>query len=127
MMGMSFDDRMSDRPPYLVEVNQPFHLSGEAERYEAGAFDDCEAARDACREIVEEFLSSRKRAASTAEELLELYRGEGPEPFVVDRAGESGGACSFSAATYAEERCRELFAGGVGGVAEAPKGEPPLL
>jgi hypothetical protein len=126
---MSFDDRMSDRPAYLVEVNQPFHLSGEAERYAAGAFDDCEAARDACREIVEEFLTSRKRAASTAEELLELYRGEGPEPFVVDRAGESGGACSFSAAAYAEERCRELFQGGDEGLGDGvvTEGEPPNL
>lgn len=100
---------MGERSPYLVEVNQPFHLSGEAERYEAGAYDECEPARAACREIVDEFLGSRRGAAESPDELFELYRDQGPEPFVVNRDGESGGACSFSAQAYAMARCRELF------------------
>ena len=118
---------MGARSPYLVEVNQPFHLSGEDERYEVGAYDRCEEARDACREIVEEFLASRKGAATSPEELFELYRDQGPEPFIVNRDGESGGPCSFSAATWAEQRCRELFEseGGAGGRRE--DGEPPAI
>lgn len=117
---------MGERSPYLVEVNQPFHLSGEAERYAAGAYGECEEARAACREVVDEFLGSRQSAAESADELFELYRAEGPEPFIVNRDGESGGPCSFSANSYAEARCRELFEG-VGGEPENEPDDPPVI
>jgi len=85
---------------YEVFVDDNFHYMDEDERYKLGEFDTEEEAVAACKEIVDKFLLFNYKPGMTAEELYSHYTDFGEDPFV--RPG------SFSAWTYAKERCPEI-------------------
>jgi hypothetical protein len=92
--------------PWEVWVNQPFHLTGEAERYRVGAFATCEEARQACQHVIDGFVESRMPAFGGAAELFSAWKESGPEPWIQSHAADQ---CLFSATDYARERCAEVF------------------
>ena len=109
---------MPDRPPadvtpdqkggrareYQVYVDENSHYMDETERYSAGLFQDCEAARAECRRIVDDFLSANYREGMSAAKLLSLYKSFGEDPWI--SSADEG--CKFSAWGYAEQRCEEI-------------------
>ncbi len=66
---------------YIVYVDDNFHYMDEEERYKLGEFDTPEAAIQACRRIVDDFLLANYRPGQTAEKLNELYRTFGEDPW----------------------------------------------
>jgi hypothetical protein len=90
---------------FQVFVDDNFHYMDENERYRLGGFSTREAALEASRRIVDEFLESTYRPGLTADELWELYMMFGDNPFVV---AADGTVCKFSGWDYARERCRVL-------------------
>jgi hypothetical protein len=93
-----------DLRPYEVWAHDTFHLDGEAERYRVGGFADCGSAREACRNVVADFLQSRYRSGMSAGELYALYQAEGSEPFI--SSGDPD--CVFAAADYARRLADEI-------------------
>lgn len=89
---------------YEVHAYNPFHLSGETERYRVGEFAECEPAVAACRKLVDDFLAARYRPGMTADELFALYQEGGPEPFILSDDPD----CLFRATGYARERAAEI-------------------
>jgi hypothetical protein len=75
----------------------------ESERYQLGQFEDCQAAVEACRRIVDEFLA-RISPDRTAEEIFKEYTMFGEDPWVSGPDAQ----CRFSAWDYARQRCKEL-------------------
>lgn len=98
------------RHTYRVLVAENSHYMDEAERYLAGAYESCEAATCECRRIVDSFLVASYRPSMTAGELMELYTMFGEDPFI---ASPDPG-CTFSAWTYARQRCALIAAHGEG-------------
>jgi hypothetical protein len=92
---------------YTVYVDDNFHYMDESERYTLGAYADCETAIERCKEIVDEFLVSKRETGMTAEGLYEIYTSFGEDPWI---SGPDS-TCKFSAWTYARQRCQELCAG----------------
>lgn len=111
-----------DHELWEVWVNQPFHLSGEAEQYLVGVFTSCEAARSTCRGLMDEYLQSQAASLDGAERLWATWQESGPEPWVKPLRGSrlGGSPCPFRAADYARLRCAELF--GAAGDAGPAKG-----
>lgn len=93
-----------DLQPYEVWAHDAFHLDGDAERYRVGGFADCASAREACANVVADFLQSRFREGMSAEELFALYQGEGADPFIESDDPD----CIFAAADYARRLAAEL-------------------
>jgi hypothetical protein len=93
---------------YTVMVDDNFHYMDESERYAHGVFDNCESAIQACKAIVDEFLTSHYETGMAAEELYRGYTGFGEDPFIstTDRQ------CQFSAWSYAKKRCEEICRAG---------------
>ena len=92
--------------PYIVYVNDNFHYMDESERYKLGEFDDCQSAVAACKRIVDEFLEKADNSVS-ADDLFKQYTSFGEDPWI-QKINSSAPDCTFSAWTYAQERCREL-------------------
>jgi hypothetical protein len=90
---------------FQVFVDDNFHYMDENERYRDGAFPTCEAAIEACRRIVDEYLGSAYRPGMTAAELYQSYTMFGEDPFIIS---PSGATCAFSAWDYARLRCQAL-------------------
>lgn len=90
---------------FRVLVDENSHYMDEEERYEAGLFPTAEAAVEAARRIVDEYLISAHRAGMTAEQLFESYKSFGEDPFIV---GEGEERLNFSAWDYARQRCHEM-------------------
>ena len=92
------DERM--QPRYIVYVDDNFHFLDEEERYKLGEYDSEEEAIEAARRIIDEFLIANYKPGMTTEELIDLYKTFGEEPWCSQ--------CAFSAWRYAEQRCKEL-------------------
>ncbi len=77
----------------------------ESERYTFATFTSFEAAIDACRQIVDEFLDeSLKEGPLSAEAMYKGYVACGPDPFIqTDDTSVTG--VPFSAWAYARELC----------------------
>jgi hypothetical protein len=93
---------------YRVLVDDNFHYVDESERYTLGEFDSCEQAIAVCRSIVDRFLLEQYRPGTTAQQLLDTYKGFSDDPFVVSTEP----LCRFSAWEYARRRCVVLCEGG---------------
>jgi hypothetical protein len=92
---------------YKVLVDDNFHYMDESERYELGVFPSLEAAIEASKQIVDEYLRSAHQPGMTTEALLTSYLFFGDDPYIVTTAGEATGVL-FSARDYARQRCEEL-------------------
>jgi hypothetical protein len=92
---------------YKVLVDDNFHYMDESERYELGVFPTLEAAIEASKKIVDEYLLSAYQPGMTIGALLESYTFFGEDPYIVATAGEATGVL-FSARDYARQRCEEL-------------------
>jgi hypothetical protein len=79
----------------------------ESERYSAGIYEDCEAAKTKCRQIVDEFLLNNRREGMTSDELLSIYKSFGEDPWISSADDD----CRFSAWDYAAERCETICGG----------------
>jgi len=87
---------------YIVFVDDNFHYMDESERYKLGEFPDCASAVAACKQIVDEFLTSC--GANNDTELYHQYVTFGEDPWISSEDSE----CKFSAWNYARERAKEL-------------------
>ncbi len=86
---------------YTVFVDDNFHYMDESERYKLGEFADCASALVACKQIVDEFLTS---CGANNDELYQQYVTFGEDPWISSEDSE----CKFSAWNYARERAKEL-------------------
>ncbi len=89
---------------WTVYVDDNFHYMDETERYHLGDFDSYAEAVEACKAIVERFVSSHFKPGMTAEELLSQYKSFGEDPFIV---GDNS-IPEFSAWEYARSRVDEI-------------------
>ena len=98
---------------FTVLVNDNYHYQDEDERYKLGEFDTVEAAIDACRKLVDEYLGDTCKDSvppvTSAEGLYQSYTRFGPDPFVVGAEEH----VPFSAWKYARQRSQEIFSGHV--------------
>ena len=92
-----------------VLVDDNFHHADESHRYELGRVPTLEAALDAARRIVDEYLVQNHEPGMTAEALLASYKMFGEDPWIVPLAADDA-ASDFSAWDYAERRCAEICA-----------------
>lgn len=92
---------------YRVMIDDNFHYHDLDERREQGTYETLEEALAACRGLVDRSLEQEYRPGISAEALHERYMSFGDDPFivVVDGADESA---TFSAWSYAKERCRVI-------------------
>jgi hypothetical protein len=88
---------------YTVFVDDNFHYMDESERYKLGEFADCASAMAACKQIVDEFLTTHG-PKNSATELYHQYVTFGEDPWISSEDSE----CKFSAWNYARERVKEL-------------------
>lgn len=95
---------------YRLLVDDNFHYMDESERSEAGSFDTLEAAVNAAKAIVDDYLLSAYKPGMTARELFESYTSFGEDPWI---ASPEGGV-PFSGWDYARRRCNELSEKGGG-------------
>jgi hypothetical protein len=86
---------------YEVFVDNNFHSFNEDERYFLGEFSTADQAIEACKEIVDKFLYSRYKPGMKPEQLNNIYRLVGEDPFIK----HSGNELLFSAWDYANEKC----------------------
>ena len=87
---------------YTVFVDDNYHLADESDRYKLGEFADCASAIASCQEIVNEYFATR--STGTPRELLLSYYRFGKNPWISSDDPD----CTFSAWTYAKQRCVEL-------------------
>ncbi len=93
---------------YTILVDDNFHYMDESERYTSGKFSSLDAAIEACRHIVDDFLEENcKGVRPTSDALYEHYVAFGPDPFIVSD-DPSPPPAPFSAWTYAREQCGRL-------------------
>ncbi|HEX3104639.1 MAG TPA: hypothetical protein VHQ22_09335 [Terriglobales bacterium] len=88
---------------YTVFVDDNFHYMDESERYKLGEFADCASAVAACKQIVDEFLTTHG-PKNSATELYHQYVTFGEDPWISSEDSE----CKFSAWNYARERAKVL-------------------
>lgn len=94
---------------YTVLVDDNYHYTDESERYTHGTFQSLEAAIEACRRIVDEFLDeSCKGIEPSSDALYRHYVVFGPDPFIATK-DPSISPVPFSAWTYAQEQCTQRF------------------
>jgi hypothetical protein len=96
-----------DSSKYQVYVDDNFHYMDESERYLAGVYDDCRAAVERCKEIVDRSLLNEYKQGMSAKELLDRYKSFGDDPWI----SSTDEKCKFSAWSYAEQRCKEICGG----------------
>ena len=94
-------------PRYKVMVDDNFHYQDSDERWEQGTYETVEEALAACRGIVDQSLQEEYRPGISAEALYRRYLSFGDDPFIVVLDGSDDRA-TFSAWSYAKERCRAI-------------------
>jgi hypothetical protein len=92
---------------FKVFIDDNYHYMDEEHRRLAGEYPDCEAARAACRRIVDRSLRRGYRAGMSPEKLLEGYKAGGEDAWIQSTDPN----CKFSSWTYAKERCQEICRG----------------
>ncbi len=92
---------------YKVMVDDNYDYMDPEKRYTHGEFEALEAAIEACKRIVNEWLESSYKAGMSAEELCKSYKGFGLDPWVLGAEKKV-----FSAWEYAEQRCAEICSKG---------------
>ena len=100
--------------PYKVLVDDNFHYMDESERYEHGEFTTLDAAIEASRKIVDEYLLSAYQPGMTTAELLTSYVFFGEDPFIIAKDEKESGVL-FSARDYARQRIEAMCGPGDGG------------
>ena len=90
--------------PYVVHIYENFHYMDASGSYEHGRYQTYDAAVQAAQRIVDEALHSLHERGMTADELFRAYTMFGEDPVVVPSDAHQ----SFSAWTYAKQRCGEL-------------------
>ncbi len=90
---------------FRVVVDDNFHYMDEDERYESATYPTVEAALEAARRIVDDYLISVHRPGMTAEQLYGYFTSFGEDPFSV---GSDAKRVTFSAWDYAKGRCAEM-------------------
>jgi hypothetical protein len=97
-----------ERPmTYKVFIDDNFHYMDESERYELGEFATLDAAIEASRKIVDEYLRGVYQPGMSMDALLTSYLFFGEDPYIVSSGSAQSGAL-FSARDYARQRCAEL-------------------
>jgi hypothetical protein len=92
---------------FKVFVDDNFHYMDESERYELGEFSTLDAAIEASKKIVDEYLLSAYHPGMTAQALFESYTSFGEDPYIVATPSKETDVL-FSAWDYAKRRCYEL-------------------
>lgn len=92
---------------YKVFIDDNFHYMDESERYALGEFPTLDAAIEASKKIVDEYLLSAHKPRISAQDLYVTYTLFGEDPFIIAEPSEGGGVL-FSAWDYARRRCNEL-------------------
>jgi hypothetical protein len=100
-------------PKYKVLINDNAHYMDESERTDHGVFANADEAVAACKLVVDDDLNEMCTPGMTAKELYRLYVAFGPDPFVVP-LNPKDPAVTFSAWTYAKERCLDVVANRAG-------------
>jgi hypothetical protein len=77
----------------------------ESSRYKLGTYPSLEAAIEASKRIVDEFLLSSYKPGMTADRLYQGYVSFGEDPFIIPA---DAAHLPFSAWEYAKTRCEEL-------------------
>lgn len=95
---------------FRVLVDDNFHYMDEDERYELGTFPTLDAAIEAAKAVVDDYLTHAlaQKPGMSADELFASYASFGEDPFVV---GPGLNGVPFSARDYARKRCQELKRG----------------
>ena len=92
---------------YRVMVDDNYHYMDESERYQHGEFATLDAAIEAARKIVDEYLESAWKPGMSADELIASYCQFGEDPFIV-APGENIAGVPFSGRDYARQRSPEI-------------------
>lgn len=94
---------------YTVYVDDNYHYMDESERRKHGKYKTYKRGVKVAKKLVDRYLASAYWPWMSEEKLLRSYTGFGPDPFVVPDDGDP----SFSAFTYAKERCRIICGKGL--------------
>ncbi len=86
---------------FTVFVDDNFHYQDESERYKLGEYETFERAVEACKELVDRYLTSAHKPGMGAEELYQSYVSFGEDPFIIPVPE----GMSYSSWEYAKERC----------------------
>src|SRR5690606_21657420 len=89
---------------YTVLVDDNYHYMDETQRYRLSSFFTLNAAIKSCQRMVDEFLARAYEPGMSSDDLCKSYALFGEDPFIVGAVE----AISFSARTYAEQRCQEI-------------------
>jgi hypothetical protein len=100
-------------PRYKVVVDDNFHYQDPNERREQGVYETIEEALAVCRGLVDKSLKEEYSSGISAESLYDRYTSFGDDPFIVVLDGTDDRA-TFSAWSYAKERCTVICAEHVG-------------
>jgi hypothetical protein len=92
---------------YTVYVDDNFDYMDEDKRTTYGNYESLEEAVQVCKTIVDACLTRAHEPGMSARKLYEEYVAAGDDPFIV------GPGASFSAWTYARQRCEALCGGSV--------------
>jgi hypothetical protein len=92
---------------YTVYIDDNFDYMDEDKRATYGNFESLEEAVQVCKTIVDAFLTKVHKPGMSARQLHEEYIASGDDPFI------RGPGASFSAWTYARQRCEALCGGSV--------------
>jgi hypothetical protein len=92
-------------PRYKVLVDDNFHYHDPNDRRLHGVYETAAEAIAACRAIVEKSLEEEGRPGISAESLYERYTSFGDDPFIVVDGADADARVTFSAWSYAKERC----------------------
>jgi hypothetical protein len=106
MMTTSGGNLANSGHTYSVYVDDNYHYMDEEARYKLADFATLAEAVAACKRIIDEFVQNEVSLDLTAEERYGQYTGFGPDPFIVTDDPDAGHP-SFSAWSYAKERCQE--------------------
>jgi hypothetical protein len=88
---------------YTVVINENSHYMDKDESYTHGEFETLDAAIEACKKIVDEYLASEYSSGMSAKDLYSSYMMFGEDPWISGVEGRP-----FSAWKYAEQRCTEI-------------------
>jgi hypothetical protein len=90
---------------HKVMVDANTRAADKDERYLHGEFETLDAAIEACKVIIDDFLARRYQPGMSADSLYDLYKSASPHPWIVRAAG-----VPFSSWIYAKQRCAEICA-----------------
>jgi hypothetical protein len=92
---------------YKVLVDDNFHYQDPEERYTLGEYDTLDAAVEAAKGIVDDYLKENYQPEISARALFSLYQSFGEDPFI---SGHECDGIPFSAWNYAEAQCKVICA-----------------